>query len=345
MGISSACLTAVAAGAVTASVATGVTAMPQPQETEPSTARAMNLTATDRPIVDIDRTVGPLTVIRRLVASYDSAPQFLTGLFGVSTTEWNGSLAHGVADIRWQERLFVDTTDGLNSGGTFILPRGSVQGGLGRDVGNGGVGVEGSIAGALPDFRPNLVAKQGGATYFSGFAPVNTSAGGQIGLGPISVTSAASGSVSNTTRVCLGSAPLSCGPGVIAQTSTSVPLNTNFAIARPGGDVNVLAVDIPNNVAVTVWSHQLAVTGAVGGTVKVGPVTLGRIVPRTSRFRARPLPHRRERLTPAMEPGQTPANSVLRSAIASTTSGTPSRRRWHRSVKRRRSPRTRRIVH
>src|SRR5205085_638928 len=78
--------------------------------------------------------------------------------------------------------------------------------------------------------------------------------------------------------ICLGSAQAttSCA-GNLAFASLDVPLKGGLYFGDPNTDD--FAVNVPTNLTVAVGNQGLSVKGDLGGTVKVGSVSIGRVIP------------------------------------------------------------------
>jgi hypothetical protein len=103
-------------------------------------------------------------------------------------------------------------------------------------------------------------------------------------LGSLEVGGGGAGALGGGAGVCLGSAKGTggCTGEQTAFASLQVPIQVGFGTG--GSNTNVFSVDIPTNLAVAVGGGQFSAQGDIGGTVKVGSVTLGRVIPINIQF-------------------------------------------------------------
>ena len=83
--------------------------------------------------------------------------------------------------------------------------------------------------------------------------------------------------------LCLGSAAATCN-GVIIPRGWHRGGEQQPGIQTPGGLTNILSVNLPNTLNAELRPGQFSVKGDIGGTVKVGSVQLGRVIPVNFQF-------------------------------------------------------------
>jgi hypothetical protein len=91
------------------------------------------------------------------------------------------------------------------------------------------------------------------------------------------------GTIGGDAGLCLGSAQstTSCGGNLaFFSVQASVSGGLHFGSQTPDD----VSFDLPNNVSVAVGNGSLSVNGDIGGTVKVGNVELGRVIPINFQF-------------------------------------------------------------
>lgn len=119
---------------------------------------------------------------------------------------------------------------------------------------------------------------------FNGFKAVGDATlikgggGTDFKLGSLQVGGDTQGELGGDAGLCLGSAQAttSCG-GNLAFASLTAPVQGGVHFGDPATDD--LSFNFPTNLAVAAGNGSFSVTGDVGGTVKVGSVELGRVIP------------------------------------------------------------------
>ena len=191
---------------------TNVVAVPEERQPFQRPSPAVDLAYTTTPIIDIDRTLGPLNIMRELLLTYgpDGQPdRVFTQLLSRNRTAWNGSIAHASTDLNWNYQTFSDKGAGTRN--FQITPlQGVFAGGFGRDVGAGGVGAESKVT-AAPVTIFNQLSLDSDGVGFLGAIGTGTDAEGQIGLGPVAVAGTTGASFGGTAAFCSGTA----GPHVV----------------------------------------------------------------------------------------------------------------------------------
>lgn len=280
---------------------------------------SVELTATTIPIIDIDWALGPLTITRKLTADYNPPPSLLADLKGEADTAWTapigptGEVKNSFTlpitmeatapkvdlgfEPDWKGSVVfspigatgptIDMAPELKSTIHLIQYRGGVDGyGFGvkgtlLEPGlQGGINVPETMIGGgliLGAYEAQLsVLPTGGLKAALSFSPYAGGGGASIKLGATKIgTTLPSGQFKVDGKLCLGSAAASCG-GVIAEASVSTMLGGTL-LAINGTDV--ISYDFPDSLKVELKADSLAVTGNLGGTVKVNQVTVGKIIP------------------------------------------------------------------
>jgi hypothetical protein len=143
-------------------------------------------------------------------------------------------------------------------------------------------------SGITSDVTSTLAGGGGELSFmpFDGFKAVGggnlidvNNADASLRLGSLELGGGGEGTLSGGAGLCLGSAQgtTGCTTGQTAFASLDVPIKAGFGTG--GSTTNVFAVNIPTNLAVAVGGGQFSVEGDIGGTVSVGSVTLGRVIP------------------------------------------------------------------
>jgi hypothetical protein len=140
------------------------------------------------------------------------------------------------------------------------------------------------------DFATDSVRRVGdfgGQLYFmpfDGFKAVgdgtliDTGGESSFKLGSLQVGGGGHGALAGDAGLCLGSAQASTGcANRLAYASFDAPIDFGVQIGDPQQMTS--GVDIPTNLATAVGNRSLSVTGDIGGTVKVGSVEIGRVIP------------------------------------------------------------------
>ncbi len=325
MGVASTCLSAVAAGALTAGVvASNVVVAPDTTATAPAVT-GVGMSAIKIPIVDIDQTVGPLTFSRLLEVVLDSAPNALSGTLN--------SAAGSIWDFPRLDTNFTNNSSGHQTLSAIRKPGESIEFGftssgpvdsswklLGLAAGDTGIqrsrelnftaltggaeGIGAALGGTLSNssvhravtvldrgFTADSARKVGdfagqlSLMPFDGFKAVGSGTlvdtGGDTNfkLGSLQVGGGGHGALSGDAGLCLGSAQgtTSCA-GQSAFASLGAPVD--FAVHTGDSMTNLVSGDFKTNkLTVSVKDRQLSVTGAIGGTIKVGSVSIGGPIP------------------------------------------------------------------
>lgn len=323
MGVSSAFLTAAAAGAVTATVAAANLAVP-PDEVKPAPSAAdVDLAASITiPIFDID-TPGPISISRFLALTLEALPNSLKAILdseagtiydlpGLYTNfSSSGQQVFSATRIPGQGIGFGFTSAGpennvwrvlgdFATGDTHIEPSRE----FGLDLLTGGSeGIGAALGGTLSnttvdrqltllDSGISTVAERtvgdfGGQLSFmpfDGFKAVGDAtlidvpdSATEFRLGSLEVGTGGDGSLGGAAGLCLGSAQgtTSCG-GKTAFLEVGAPLSGGLTV----GSTNIISGDFSTNKVVTqLKDGQFSVMGAVGGTVKIGSLEIGRPIP------------------------------------------------------------------
>jgi hypothetical protein len=323
MGVSSACLTAIAAGAVTVGVTANVMAVPQSQTPAPRSSNVRLTANAAIPIIDFDRTVGPLTLVRQLSAVFGSTPNASTAaLEGFSQDVWRGLLvpfgvvtnslslpvgrhltpgqledigfdpaANSDIQINAIDGSRLDVTSRAASGLHVIRYLGGAEGsglGLTGDLFRGAFhsGIDAheftldsdSDVGIGSHSSQLTVLPGGGVKAIVNATPAVANSQTRVRLKDGVLSTDIGGYAGGGDALCLGSAAASCG--AIANSITSAGFHASVRYERPNGhSVTVLDAEFPDLVNAAVTSDRISVTGTLGGTVRVGQVTLGRTVP------------------------------------------------------------------
>jgi hypothetical protein len=314
-------LQACLAGIATSVLAAGVVTANSDVTPNPSlpTQPDIELTASTIPIIDIDWTLGPLSVTRKLTADFNTAPNLLADLKGEADTAWAASIGP-TGEVKnsftlpvtlattapkvdlgfepdWKSSVVfspigatgptIDLAPELKSKTHLILYRGGVDG--------YGFGVSGTLLEA---------GVQGGATT------PETMIGGDVILGTyeaqLSVIpfSGLKAGLSFSPYAGGGGASIKLGTTKIGTTLPSGQFKVagklclGSAAASCGGVIaqfevaamlggtllaingtDVIAYDFPDSLKVEVKAGSLAVTGNIGGTVTIGTTKLGGVVP------------------------------------------------------------------
>lgn len=301
-----------AAGMVTANTDAAL------ESSTPTQAR-VDLTATTIPIIDFTGKLGPLTISRKLTAGFEIPPNLLAGLDGEALTSWDaavgptGEVKNTVIlpitlattapkvdlgfEPDWKGSVVfspigatgptIDLAPELKSTMHLIQYRGGVDGygfgvkGTVLEPGlQGGATVPETMIGGsaiLGAYEAQLsVLPSGGLKATLSFSPYAGGGGASIKLGATKIgTTLPSGQFKVDGKLCLGSAAASCG-GVIAEASVSAMLGGTL-LAVNGTDV--VSYDFPDSLKVELKADSLALTGNIGGTVKVDQVTVGKVIP------------------------------------------------------------------
>lgn len=318
MGSTSAYLSAVVAGAMTAGIgAANVLAVPPDTVVPAQSTSDVDLAAYIQiPIIDIGPTPGPLSIWRQLAIEAGTNP-LLLGLIqnAGNTYDLPGLTTTVDSDTHWRV-LAERGVDYIDFGAA------SEQGQLGSwDV----LGVFGSSADVDGDrnihFRPLLggAGGIGAALYgtlghstttrslqlfdsgldavgkrtvgdfngelalmpFDGFKAVGDGTAidahpdADFNLGSLTGSAGGNGRLSGDIGLCLGSAQASCG-GRTAFLTVGAPVDGGLTL---GGN-NIISGDFSTNeVAVELKDRQFSAQGAIGGTVKIGNLEIGRPIP------------------------------------------------------------------
>jgi hypothetical protein len=117
-----------------------------------------------------------------------------------------------------------------------------------------------------------------GAKAVGGGNLIDSVGGADFKLGSLRSGGDVDGTLGGSAGLCLGSAQSTkaCA-GNLAFASLNVPLSGGVYFGDPTTDD--LSFDIPTNLAVAVGNGGLSVKGDIGGTVKVGSVSIGRVIP------------------------------------------------------------------
>lgn len=324
MGLASTYLSVVAAGALTAGVAaTGVVVTPDMTETVPAVAD-VELNAITIPLLDVDQTVGPLTVIQqilltlggdanRLFTEINSKSQTIYDLPGLYTNYSNGgqtigelvrnpgeSIGAGLqrtidSSSEWSLLGVLGNALGSSGGSAFDLT-GFTGGTEGIGVGLGGTLSNSQRDRQLTFFNSGLDSEYDGTFAdgggqlsfmpFDGFKAVGDAtvidvrtSKTSLKLGSLQVAGSGDGALGGGAGLCLGSAAGTdgCGPSAGAFASFRAPIQAGFGTG--GSTTSALNVNIPTNLAVSIGKPGFSLTGDLGGTVSVGSVELGRVIP------------------------------------------------------------------
>jgi hypothetical protein len=119
-----------------------------------------------------------------------------------------------------------------------------------------------------------------GARVVGGGNLINTAGGTDFNLGSLRAGGDFGGALGGSAGLCLGSNQASKCAGDLAFATFGAPqqsLKGGLYFGDPATDD--LSFNIPTNLAVKVGHGRLAVTGDLGGTVKVGSVEIGRVIP------------------------------------------------------------------
>lgn len=116
-----------------------------------------------------------------------------------------------------------------------------------------------------------------GATAVGGGNLIDSLGGADFKLGSLRSGADADGTLGGSAGLCLGSAQATSCAGNLAFASLDVPLKGGVYFGDPATDD--LSFDIPTNLAVAVGNRSLSVEGDIGGVVKVGSVSIGRVIP------------------------------------------------------------------
>jgi hypothetical protein len=108
-----------------------------------------------------------------------------------------------------------------------------------------------------------------------GAVPLDRSGSTSIRLGSLEAATSADVALDGGAGLCLGSAKASCG-GNTSFLAVGAPVEGGLTI---GGN-NIISGDFSENRLVsTLGNGQFSVQGAIGGTVKVGSLSIGRPIP------------------------------------------------------------------
>ncbi|WP_445166481.1 hypothetical protein ACTXG7_21895 [Mycolicibacterium sp. Dal123E01] len=289
-----------------------------PEPTVPA-RHTVELTATTIPLIDFSGKLGPLSITRKLTAGFEIPPTLLAGLQGEALTGWDApigptgevknsfilpiTLATTAPKVDlgfepdWKSAILfapigatgptIDLAPELKSKIHLIQYRGGVDGyGFGANgtlfeagIQGGATSPETMIGGdvILGTYEAQLsVLPTGGLKAGLSFSPYAGGGGASIKLGTTKIgTTLPSGQFKVGSKLCLGSAAASCG-GVIAQFEVAAMLG-GTALAINGNDV--ISYDFPDSLKVELKADSLAVTGNIGGTVKVNQITVGKVIP------------------------------------------------------------------
>ncbi|SBS75135.1 conserved exported hypothetical protein [uncultured Mycobacterium sp.] len=283
------------------------------------TAPSIELTASTIPLIDFTGKLGPLTVTRKLTAGFNIPPNLLAGLEGQADTAWTAPIGPTgevknslllpitlattapIVDLGfepdWKSAVMVsplgaagptiDLAPELKSKTHLIQYRGGPDGyGFGVNGTLLEAGLQGGatspatmIGGSaiIGEYKAQLsVIPFSGLKAALSFSPYSGGGGASIQLGTTKIgTTLPSGQLKFDSQLCLGSAAASCG-GVIAQVSLSAMLGgTLIAI----NSTDVISYDFPDSLKIELKAGSLAITGNIGGTVKVGQATVGGVIP------------------------------------------------------------------
>lgn len=110
-------------------------------------------------------------------------------------------------------------------------------------------------------------------------APIVRSGSVVARIGDIQPFASTGGALDGNAGLCLGSATASCG-GAIAALGGTAQFSGGVGVLTPNnGYTNIVSVSLPNTLSAKVTPGQFSVTGDVGGTVTVGNVSIGRVIP------------------------------------------------------------------
>jgi hypothetical protein len=279
----------------------------------------IELAASTIPIIDFTGKLGPLSVTRKLTLGLNIPPNLLAGLEGEADTAWNASIGPTgevknsfvlpvtlsttapIVDLGfepdWKSSVVVsplgaagpmiDLAPELKSKIHLIQYRGGPDGyGFGVNGSLLEAGLQGGVtspatmiggSAILGEYKVQLsVIPFTGLKAALSFSPYSGGGGASIQLGTTKIgTTLPSGQLKFDSQLCLGSAAASCG-GVIAQVSLSAMLG-GTALAINGTDA--IAYDFPDSLKIEIKAGSLAVTGNIGGTVTVGTVKVGGVIP------------------------------------------------------------------
>ncbi|WP_123029317.1 hypothetical protein [Mycolicibacterium stellerae] len=316
MGTPSTYVTAVVAGAITAGLgAANAVAVHEPDESV-AIAEA-DLAAVTIPIIDFDETVGPLTVWRELAIQAGTNP-LLLGLIqnAGNTYDLPGLTTTVDSNTNWlvqavrQPGEYIDfgwdsARGQLGSWGLLGIASGSDATDTSRSIhfkpllgGSGGIGASlyGTLADAsvtrnlsLFDSGVNVVGQRTVGDFngelalmpFDGFkvvgegTAIDANPDVDFNLGSLAGSAGGHGNLSGDVGLCLGSAQASCG-GRTAFLTVGAPVSGGLQL----GGTNIISGDFSTNkVVAELKDGQLSVEGAIGGTVKVGSISIGRPIP------------------------------------------------------------------
>lgn len=318
MGPTSAYLSAVVAGAMTAGIgAANVLAVPPDTAVPPPATKDIDLAAYIQiPIIDIGPTPGPLSIWRELAIEAGTNP-LLLGLIQHAGNTYDLPGLNTEVDSNTHWWVQAERTADYIDFGAF-----SKQGQLGSwDV----LGVFSSLAKVAGDrninFRPLLggAGGVGAALYgtlghstttrslelfdsgldivgnrtvgdfngelalmpFDGFKAVGKAVAidahpdADFNLGSLTGSAGGNGNLSGDIGLCLGSAQASCG-GRTAFLTVGAPVDGGLELAGN----NIISGDfLSNKVTLELKDRQFSAQGAIGGTVKIGNLEIGRPIP------------------------------------------------------------------
>jgi hypothetical protein len=189
-----------------------------------------------------------------------------------------GDFATGEAHVESSRELGLDLLTGGSEGIGAAL-----GGALSKATGSRSVTVLDS--GFATNFTRSVLDGSGelSATPFDGAKAVgggnliDSLGGADFKLGSLRSGADADGTLGGSAGLCLGSAQATSCAGNLAFASLDVPLKGGVYFGDPATDD--LSFDIPTNLAVAVGNRSLSVEGDIGGVVKVGSVSIGRVIP------------------------------------------------------------------
>jgi hypothetical protein len=189
-----------------------------------------------------------------------------------------GDFATGEAHVEPSRELGLDLLTGGSEGIGAAL-----GGALSKATGSRSVTVLDS--GFATNFTRSVLDGSGelSATPFDGAKAVgggnliDSLGGADFKLGSLRSGADADGTLGGSAGLCLGSAQATSCAGNLAFASLDVPLKGGVYFGDPATDD--LSFDIPTNLAVAVGNRSLSVEGDIGGVVKVGSVSIGRVIP------------------------------------------------------------------
>jgi hypothetical protein len=198
---------------------------------------------------------------------------------GPVTSDWTLlGLAGGSTDLQRNRALGLSVLTGGTEGLGAALGGTLSEGSFSRTLQVLNSGFTSNFARTVGDFGGQLsVIPFNGLKAVGDATLLDTGGAVDLKLGSLQVGGDGQAKLGGDAGLCLGSAQgTSKCNGNLAFGSVDVPVSFGL---HTGSSPDFFSVDLPNNLAVAVGEGSFRVNGDVGGTVKVGSVEIGRVIP------------------------------------------------------------------